>query len=79
MVCKDSLFIYLSILIGMKQNLNIKTYIQEKEMFLTVNHLRADVNNLYDSRLENNEGEIFDLMLLRDFSKFLFIMFELIF
>ena len=38
-------------------------------MFTSVKHLRTDVNNLYDSRLETNEVEIFDLMLLRDFSK----------
>jgi hypothetical protein len=64
------MLIYLNVIIGIKQNLPIKTFIQEKEMFTSVKNLRNDVNNLYDSRLENNEVEIFDLMLLRDFSKF---------
>lgn len=70
--CNDNMITNLIVTVGYRQNLPIRTYIQENQSFLTVRGLRLHINELYDSRLENNEVETFDLMLFRDLSKQLF-------
>ena len=68
----DCLNINLNVTIGTKHNLPMKTFIVENQLYLTIKGLRIYVNELYDSRLENSETEIFDLMIFRDLNKQIF-------
>ena len=69
---EDNMLINLNVTVGTKQSLPIKTCIAENQLYLTIKGLRIHVNDLYDSRLENRETEIFDLMIFREVNKQIF-------
>jgi hypothetical protein len=64
--CDDILITNLNIVIGCLQSLPFVTYIHENQIFLIIKDLRMHINELYKSRLEDDEVETFNLMLFRE-------------
>ena len=70
--CKEPMIASLNVIIGMKQNLPFQTYVSENQIFLPPEGVRENANNLYETRLEQSNGETFDLMILREINKQIF-------
>lgn len=49
-----------------------QTYIEVQKEFMTVEQLRAEINNLYNEQISENKTNEFDLLIFRDNKEHLF-------